>query len=120
MTEQSSSDLPPFSAFLATHDGGIANTLATEALAEVVKAVGETGLKGRLTVTVDIERIGDDVHSPQNISIDAVPKIPRRRRGAKVWFPTKQGGLANRDQRQGSLFDEPVTKFDPRKEQASE
>jgi hypothetical protein len=42
--------------FLCTHDDGYPNQDMSEALAEVTKAVKKTGLKGQVTVTVDIVR----------------------------------------------------------------
>lgn len=103
--------------FLCTHDGGWPNQEMSEALAAVTKAVKETGLKGSVTVTVDISRYTDNPDGPLSVGVKVARKVPSRGRAPAIWYATAEGDLVQNNPLQRALFEAPVEAYDPRKDQ---
>jgi hypothetical protein len=117
MTDGQDEDRAPFSAFLVAHDSGEANTTATAALADVVKAVKDTGLKGTVTLTVTVAKFNKTDQSPLVVTVNTVAKVPVEKRAGAIWYADDNGGLQKTPANQMTMFDEPVRSFDPRKDQ---
>ena len=74
---------------------------ASDALAEVVKAVRENGKKGKLTVAITVVPLskGDEV----DLVCDVTTKTPKPNKGSSLFFVADDGTLLRNDPRQGEL-----------------
>lgn len=81
--------------------GGVMLDDAGDALAEVVRAVVETGRPGRVTIDLQIRKVG---RSGALSIIDKVTsKVPQNERIDTLMFPTEDGNLLTKDPRQNNL-----------------
>jgi hypothetical protein len=110
-----------FTQILADLNGGEADELITDRLAEVVQAVEEYRGNGKLTVTLEIKHHMNGVASVQLGTVNA--KSPQRPTAAEPFFydKTNVGGLTKDDQRSqqpglpGTNGNGNVTSLDDRK-----
>lgn len=95
-------DRQPFSAWLADHAKGTANTELTDRLSDLVDAVADTGKPGTLTLTVKASVAHkDDPNGPLVVTAEVTSKLPQDAR-AVLYFNTARG-LSRRDTRQQDL-----------------
>lgn len=87
----------PFSDVLAEISGGRIAADLTEQLAELTKAVGETGKGGFLNLKVKVEPNGD---TAVTYEADIACKVPRPSYGKTMFFTDAEGGVHRRDPRQ--------------------
>lgn len=102
-------DLPPFSAFLAEQRKGDLNAEATAALAEVVRAVSDTGKPGSVTVKITISPITKGQPGDQVVISDQVNNKPPREDQTALWYVTDGGGVSRRGPHQMSITDSDLT-----------
>ena len=90
-----------FVAVLTQLRRGSAVVDASEGLAEMVKAVRETGKKGKLTITITVVPLnkGDAVDLVDEVNV----KLPKPNRGSSLFFSADDGTLLRNDPRQGEL-----------------
>ena len=74
---------------------------ASDALAEVVRAVRENGKKGKLTLSITVVPLskGDAV----DLVCEVTTKIPKPNKGSSLFFVADDGTLLRNDPRQGEL-----------------
>jgi len=74
---------------------------ASDALAEVVKAVRENGKKGKLSLTITVVPLskGDAV----DLVCEVAVKVPKPNKGSSLFFVADDGTLLRNDPRQGEL-----------------
>jgi len=92
----------PFHEVIVDLRGGRYSLALTEALAEVVKAVQDTGGKGALTMKLTIEQKGDD--GALEIGMVCDVKTPRPALGNALMFGDDDGSLSLRNPKQGDMF----------------
>lgn len=74
---------------------------ASDALAEVVRAVRENGKKGKLTLSITVVPLskGDAV----DLVCEVTVKVPKPNKGSSLFFVADDGTLVRNDPRQGEL-----------------
>ena len=74
---------------------------ASDALAEVVRAVRENGKKGKLSLTITVVPLskGDAV----DLVCEVTTKTPKPNKGSSLFFVADDGTLLRNDPRQGEL-----------------
>lgn len=74
---------------------------ASDALAEVVRAVRENGKKGKLTLAITVVPLskGDAV----DLVCEVAVKVPKPNKGSSLFFVADDGTLLRNDPRQGEL-----------------
>lgn len=89
MAEQEERQLKPFADWLAIQrKGSLAKELA-DALAEVNRAVLETGKSGAVTLTISVKATGDDVSVTMTDVVKR--KVPEADRGQSIFFVDEEG-----------------------------
>ncbi len=90
----------PFTEVIGDIAGGKVAVDLTDALAEITKAVEETGKSGLLNLKIKIDANGDAM-----VTYDAevVTKVPRPAYGKTMFFTDFEGGVHRRDPRQTEL-----------------
>lgn len=94
-----------FSDVVGALNGGVTHQKLNDGLAEIVKAVGNTGKPGQITLKVKIAPNGK---GGVTITDDIALKVPELPRGASVFFMDEEGNLLRRDPRQAEMFREVV------------
>ena len=90
-----------FNQVLAGIRGGALLSEAEEKIADVVKAVKETGRAGKVTLTLDIRELGKG--GALSVTDTLIAKIPQPVRGASVFYATRDGQLVKHDPDQPEL-----------------
>ena len=101
-----------FTDFLRDIRAGFVVTQATEALAEVVAAVRETGKAGKLVITLTLKPEADSRQT--NVLCDVKTTVPRRSITPSIFFASDDGELLRSDPDQRDMGFERVDL--PRKE----
>lgn len=87
---------------------------ASEALAEVVRAVTRTGRAGALKLTLTIKPAARGTVSTVIVDADVQQKLPPADREITMFFPTADGNLSRNDPKQPDMFPRIViTRSDP-------
>lgn len=90
----------PFADWLREQSGGRTHDDLTEALAEVVTAVGDTGKKGTVTLTITVAPLDKNGGSALTVT-DAIKKaVPQHDRRKSIFYGDKAGNLLRDDPRQ--------------------
>lgn len=102
-----------FSEVIAEYGHGRLMERLSDKLAEVVAAVGETNLKGTLTLKLNVEPSGEGAFT---LSAEVTHKVPERGVGQAIFYADGEGNLSRRDPRQSELplravSDTPISKF---------
>lgn len=102
----------PITDTLRMLQGGAFNVECGERLAEMVKGVDETGKAGRLTMTIDIKKVGGAVQVLARVT----DKTPEESPDADMFWPTVEGNLSvnNPAQRELELREVKEPKSPPR------
>jgi hypothetical protein len=72
----------------------------SEDMAKIVEAVEDTGLKGKMTITITVKRTGERVAM---VDLQSKLDIPRHPAPSSAFFFEEGGGLAKSDPRQQKL-----------------
>lgn len=91
----------PFAAVLQEHRKGASMQELSEALADVVRAVGETGKPGSVTLKVTVRPMKGDL--AVTFTDEIVVKVPRGERGASIFFADDDGNLTRTNPNQLSF-----------------
>ena len=83
---------------------------AAETLADVVKAVGETGKAGKVTITIDVRKATAGALAVKG-SVTA--KVPKGQAVEALLWPTPEGNLLTEDPAQAKLDLRPVKSAAP-------
>lgn len=94
MTE---SKCTPFSQQLAYINRGTLDSELTEALAEVIKAVRETGKKGAVTLTLNCSMLNTRDENTMKLTPKITRSIPELDRADTIMFSTSDGDLLRDD-----------------------
>lgn len=92
--------VPEFASVFLDLDRGKVHDDATTRLAEVVKAVGQTGGKGTVTLTVEVEPQDKDTFDGDGVvmvSAKVEAKLPRPGRAASVFWINGEKSLTRTD-----------------------
>lgn len=87
--------------------GGLLNE-ASEALAELVQKVSETGKGGEIAIRLKL-RLANRGSATMIVDADVKKNIPEPDREVAFFFPTKDGGLSKQDPNQIPLGLRPVS-----------
>lgn len=98
---------PIFETLREIRAGGLLNE-ATEALAELVHAVNETGKSGEIAIRLKL-KLANRGSSTMIVDADVKKTIPEPDREVAFFFPTKDGGLSKQDPNQIPLGLRPVS-----------
>lgn len=93
----------PFADFLAEHNNGHGHRKASTSLQDVVNAVVETGKKGSVTVTVNVEPMKSADDGTLLLTVNVTEKIPAEPTKAAVFYADDDGNLTRSDPRQPQL-----------------
>lgn len=88
---------PPFSQQLAYINKGTLDAELTEALAEVIKAVRETGKKGAVTLTLNCSMLNTRDENTMKVTPKVSRTIPELDRADTIMFSTADGDLLRDD-----------------------
>lgn len=93
-----------FAAFLVEQSNGRTHTELSEGLRDLVTRVIDTGKKGSITLTVNVEPMKG---APETLVVtDAIKlKLPEHDRKASIFWPDPSGNLCRSDPNQRSIFD---------------
>lgn len=93
-----------FAAFLVEQSNGRTHTELSEGLRDLVTRVIDTGKKGSITLTVNVEPMKN---APETLVVtDAIKlKLPEHDRKASIFWPDTAGNLCRTDPNQRSIFD---------------
>lgn len=92
-----------FSQQLSYINKGTLDAELTEALAEVIKAVRETGKKGAVTLTLNCSMLNNRNENTMKISPKVTRSIPELDRAETIMFSTANGDLLRDDPDQHQL-----------------
>lgn len=95
----------PITETLRMLQGGVLSANAGEKLAELVKAVDETGKSGKLVLTIDVKKTGQTV----NVTAECTAKVPKDKPEADTFWPTVEGNLSIDNPHQRKLDLQPVS-----------
>jgi hypothetical protein len=84
--------------------------LASDMLAEVVRAVGESGKKGSVTIKLTVSP-EDGGGSQRNISMSVTSSVPRVSIPDAVFFADEEGDLHRSDPDQGEMFTDSASRM---------
>jgi ribosomal protein S28E/S33 len=87
----------PFSQQLAYINKGTLDKELTEALAEVIKMVRETGKKGAVTLTLNCQMLNTRDENTMKITPNVKKSIPELDRADTIMFSTADGDLMRDD-----------------------
>ena len=87
----------PFSQQLAYINKGTLDAELTEALAEVIKAVRETGKKGAVTLTLNCSMLNTRDENTMKVTPKVTRTIPELDRADTIMFSTADGDLLRDD-----------------------
>jgi hypothetical protein len=90
----------PFTEVIGDIAGGKVAADLSEVIAEVTKAVEETGKAGSLTLKIKIDPNGDAMVTYE---AEIISKVPRPSYGKTMFFTDYEGGVHRRDPRQTEL-----------------
>ncbi|ELO4689975.1 MULTISPECIES: hypothetical protein [Citrobacter] len=93
----------PFSQHLAYINKGTLDAELTEALAEVIKAVRETGKKGAVTLTLNCQMLNTRDENTMKVTPKVSRTIPELDRADTIMFSTSDGDLLRDDPSQTQL-----------------
>ncbi|WP_186390478.1 hypothetical protein [Citrobacter freundii] len=93
----------PFSQQLAYINKGTLDAELTEALAEVIKAVRETGKKGAVTLTLNCGMLNTRDENTMKVTPKVSRTIPELDRADTIMFATADGDLLRDDPSQTQL-----------------
>ncbi|MGO3449543.1 hypothetical protein [Escherichia coli] len=93
----------PFSQQLAYINKGTLDAELSEALAEVIKAVRETGKKGALTLTLNCSMLNTRDENTMKVTPKVTRSIPELDRADTIMFATADGDLLRDDPAQTQL-----------------
>jgi hypothetical protein len=93
----------PFSQQLAYINKGTLDAELTEALAEVIKAVRETGKKGAVTLTLNCSMLNTRDENTMKVTPKVTRTIPELDRADTIMFSTADGDLLRDDPAQTQL-----------------
>ncbi|MFS9418143.1 hypothetical protein [Citrobacter sp. C411] len=93
----------PFSQQLAYINKGTLDAELTEALAEVIKAVRETGKKGAVTLTLNCAMLNTRDENTMKVTPKVSRTIPELDRADTIMFATADGDLLRDDPAQTQL-----------------
>ena len=93
----SESKCTPFSQQLAYINKGTLDQELTEALAEVIKMVRETGKKGAVTLTLNCQMLNTRDENTMKITPNVKKSIPELDRADTIMFSTADGDLMRDD-----------------------
>lgn len=84
---------------------------ANDMLAEITKAVRDTGGKGKLTLTIEVKTIKDT--GALEVAVNAKRDLPLPARSSELYFADEDGRVSRKDPRQPDLpgTDENVQKI---------
>ena len=99
----------PFVQMLAQLRDGAFITECTEKIGDTISAVKRTGQKGRLTLTLTVEPDDKGEVRTVDISAEAVPKLPERRKKATTFFVVGEQSLSRT-----GVADQPEFDFEAR------
>lgn len=91
-----------FGKTLADLSRGAALSECSEALQSIVKAVKETGLKGVLSLKINVEQMKDEDGTVQ-LTYEVTSKIPKPATKATIFFATDDFVLTREDPRQHEM-----------------
>lgn len=92
----------PFMDFLREHRNGSTHDELSDALRDLVAAVGEEGKAGKLTFTVNIKPAGRDSGALEvGTEIKLLP--PKASPGVSIFFASAENNLVRQDPRQQAL-----------------
>jgi hypothetical protein len=94
----------PLSATLQLLQEGGLNVRAGDLLAGIVKAVEETGKPGKLTLTIDIKKVG----AALSVAADVTDKTPVEKPAPDMLWGTVEGNLSESNPNQRKLDLQPV------------
>ena len=89
--------LTPFHHMLTYLNKGCINDEATEAYAEVVQAVRETGKKGKLLLQLDFAMFSKTDEDTMKVAASIKKTVPEHDRGETILFSTYDGDLLQND-----------------------
>ncbi|WP_040440443.1 hypothetical protein [Algicola sagamiensis] len=89
--------LTPFHHVLTYLNKGCINDEATEAYAEVVQAVRETGKKGKLLLQLDFAMFSKSDEDAMKVAATLKKTVPEHDRGETILFSTYDGDLLQND-----------------------
>lgn len=95
----------PITDTLRMLQGGAFNSQCGDTLAQIVKAVEETGKAGRLTITIDLKRAG----AALQVLARCTDKTPEEIPDSDLYWPTVEGNLSIDNPAQRKLDLQPVT-----------
>lgn len=98
----------PFLDFLREHRGGATHGELTDALAELVRQVGEQGRGGTLTLTISLKPAGRDA-GVLEVGAEVRSKAPKSAPGVAIFYATPEHALVRQDPRQEALALREVT-----------
>lgn len=96
-------DVTPFSQQMAFFNKGMLDSEVTEMLAELVKAVRDTGKKGSLTLTINVSMLNRRDENAMKITPNIKSKLPVLERADTIMYSTYDGALLRNDPDQPSL-----------------
>lgn len=102
MTTPQEPHVRPFAEFLREHGRGRTHDELGEALHTLVSRVKDTGKKGTITLTVQVEPMKKDDRMVV-VSDKIAIKLPEHDRPAGVWFVGRDGNLQRNDPDQPEL-----------------
>lgn len=80
----------PITETLARLQGGVFIDKCSDLLAEAVKAVDETGKAARITIVLNIKKVGGAV----SVHSDVIDKTPKTPADPDLFYPTVEGNLS--------------------------
>jgi hypothetical protein len=105
----------PFADFLREHGNGRTHDELSDALHDLISRVKDTGKKGSVSLTIQVEPMKKD--DRMVVVSDAIKvKLPEHDRPAGVWFTDRDGNLSRNDPDQlsfDSLREVPPPNVDP-------
>lgn len=89
----------PITDTLRLLQGGTFLDQCSDKLAEIVKGVDETGKAGKLTITLDVKKVG----AALSVLAKVTDKTPEEPADADLFYPTVEGNLSVNNPNQRSL-----------------
>ena len=80
----------PITDTLRVLQGGVFLDQCSDMLAEAVRSVDETGKAGKLTITLDLKKVG----AAMSISAKVTNKVPEKKADDDLMYPTVEGNLS--------------------------
>ena len=93
----------PFADFLADHNRGAQHTEVSQALQDVVGAVVDTGKKGSVTLTVNVEPMKSAETGTLLTTVVVSSKVPTIPARGAVFYADAENNLVREDPRQPEL-----------------